>query len=168
MSAQTRQNAENAEQADRAMKEAAKMVESGVSSMKRMSAAISEIKASSGETPKIIKTIDEIAFQTNLLALNAAVEAARAGEAGKGFAVVAELESMVGSSRGAGEQTQKKQEIRSSGGDHCHGYSAQKNRQQPKALKKPAAWRSGGQSALHKKNQGESVIPLDDYDFKDF
>jgi len=90
MSAQTRQNAENSEQADRAMKEAAKMVESGVASMERMSAAISEIKASSGETSKIIKTIDEIAFQTNLLALNAAVEAARAGEAGKGFAVVAE------------------------------------------------------------------------------
>jgi len=90
MAAQTRQNAENSEQADRAMKDAAKMVESGVASMERMSAAISEIKASSGETSKIIKTIDEIAFQTNLLALNAAVEAARAGEAGKGFAVVAE------------------------------------------------------------------------------
>ena len=90
MAAQTRQNAENSEQAERAMNDAAKMVESGVVSMERMSAAISEIKASSGETSKIIKTIDEIAFQTNLLALNAAVEAARAGEAGKGFAVVAE------------------------------------------------------------------------------
>ena len=90
IAAQTRQNADNAEQADRAVKDSGQMVESGVSSMQRMNSAINEIKESSNETSKIIKTIDEIAFQTNLLALNAAVEAARAGEAGKGFAVVAE------------------------------------------------------------------------------
>jgi len=90
MAAQTRQNADNAEQADSAVKETAKVVAEGVSSMERMNQAIGEIKESSNETSKIIKTIDDIAFQTNLLALNAAVEAARAGEAGKGFAVVAE------------------------------------------------------------------------------
>ncbi len=90
IASQTRQNADNADQADNAVKETAKVVESGVSSMERMNQTIHEIQESSNETSKIIKTIDDIAFQTNLLALNAAVEAARAGEAGKGFAVVAE------------------------------------------------------------------------------
>ncbi|MFO7838885.1 MAG: methyl-accepting chemotaxis protein [Desulfosalsimonadaceae bacterium] len=90
IASQTRQNSDNADQADNAVKETAKVVENGVASMERMNAAINEIKESSNETSKIIKTIDDIAFQTNLLALNAAVEAARAGEAGKGFAVVAE------------------------------------------------------------------------------
>ncbi|MBK7672325.1 MAG: hypothetical protein IPJ24_13230 [bacterium] len=58
--------------------------------MSRLETAIADIRTASGETAKIIRTIDEIAFQTNLLALNAAVEAARAGNAGRGFAVVAE------------------------------------------------------------------------------
>ena len=62
----------------------------GSESMSRMVAAIDDIQKQAGETAKIVRAIDEIAFQTNLLALNAAVEAARAGEAGKGFAVVAD------------------------------------------------------------------------------
>jgi methyl-accepting chemotaxis protein len=90
MNAQTKQTAANAGQAEQAMKEASPLVQNGVKAMERMTLSMNEIKASSQETSKIIKTIDDIAFQTNLLALNAAVEAARAGEAGKGFAVVAE------------------------------------------------------------------------------
>ena len=65
-------------------------VAEGRASMGRLSTAIDNIKSSSDQTARIVKTIDEIAFQTNLLALNAAVEAARAGDAGRGFAVVAE------------------------------------------------------------------------------
>ncbi len=90
MSSMTRQNADNAQQANTLAAEARKAANTGTEAMNRMSAAINDIQKSSGETAKIIKVIDEIAFQTNLLALNAAVEAARAGEAGKGFAVVAE------------------------------------------------------------------------------
>jgi methyl-accepting chemotaxis protein len=86
----TRQNASSTGKANGVMVEAKLVVNRGNDAMQQMASAIKEIKSSSDETAKIIKTIDEIAFQTNLLALNAAVEAARAGEAGKGFAVVAE------------------------------------------------------------------------------
>jgi len=90
MSSMTKQNAGNAQQANGLMGQTKEAVATGRDAMGRLSTAIEEIKSSSDETAKIVKTIDEIAFQTNLLALNAAVEAARAGEAGKGFAVVAE------------------------------------------------------------------------------
>jgi hypothetical protein len=83
-------NAAHAKLANELTKEANSATLEGVNAMVKMSVSVQEIKKSSGETAKIIKNIDEIAFQTNLLALNAAVEAARAGEAGKGFAVVAE------------------------------------------------------------------------------
>ena len=86
----TKQNAGNSNQAKHLVGEAGAAVNEADEAMKRMATAITEIKTSSDNTAKILKTIDEIAFQTNLLALNAAVEAARAGESGKGFAVVAE------------------------------------------------------------------------------
>lgn len=90
LTAMTQQNSDNADLANAAASDAGRELGGAVDAMERMTKAIGEIKSSSDETAKIIKTIDEIAFQTNLLALNAAVEAARAGEAGKGFAVVAE------------------------------------------------------------------------------
>ncbi len=86
----TKQNASNAKEA-RILSEGTRQAsDKGMESMKQLSAAMNDIKASADATAKIVKSIDEIAFQTNLLALNAAVEAARAGDAGKGFAVVAE------------------------------------------------------------------------------
>ncbi|QDU69868.1 methyl-accepting chemotaxis protein [Engelhardtia mirabilis] len=90
MSSMTTQNADNARQAQALADSAKESANQGESEMAKMRQAIDAIKASSDETAKIVKTIDEISFQTNMLALNAAVEAARAGDAGKGFAVVAE------------------------------------------------------------------------------
>jgi methyl-accepting chemotaxis protein len=90
ISSMTKQNADNSNQAKILASEARAAANDGDATMRRMAAAINQIKLMSDNTVKIIKTIDDIAFQTNLLALNAAVEAARAGEAGKGFAVVAE------------------------------------------------------------------------------
>jgi methyl-accepting chemotaxis protein len=89
-SSMTKQNAGNSNQAKLLTDQVVSDLAEADIAMKQMAEAIYQIKLSSDNTAKIIKTIDDIAFQTNLLALNAAVEAARAGEAGKGFAVVAE------------------------------------------------------------------------------
>jgi methyl-accepting chemotaxis protein len=90
MAGVTNRNAESAGKANDLTRQARKAADAGADDMHRMTAAMQDIKTSSDDIAKIIKTIDEIAFQTNILALNAAVEAARAGEAGMGFAVVAE------------------------------------------------------------------------------
>ena len=86
----TKQNADNAQEAKTLTDHSNKVVVEASGIMGELTVSMKEISDASGETSKIIKTIDEIAFQTNLLALNAAVEAARAGEAGAGFAVVAD------------------------------------------------------------------------------
>lgn len=90
MSSIAKISAENTRQANERSSGVKSLAERGQSAMVGLNEAMEKIKASSDETAKIVKSIDEIAFQTNLLALNAAVEAARAGDAGKGFAVVAE------------------------------------------------------------------------------
>jgi hypothetical protein len=90
LSSLTKRNADNARHANELSRQTRSAVDSGLTDVKSMEHAMRDIKTSSDDIGKIIKTIDEIAFQTNLLALNAAVEAARAGEAGQGFAVVAD------------------------------------------------------------------------------
>lgn len=90
LSATATQTAANTRQAQQMTDATLTCVSEGRTSMDRLSAAIENIRKSSDQTARIVRTIDEIAFQTNLLALNAAVEAARAGDAGRGFAVVAD------------------------------------------------------------------------------
>jgi hypothetical protein len=90
MASMTKRNAESASKVKILGSQARHAGDTAIGEMRSMSTAMNDIKSSSDDIAKIIKTIDEIAFQTNILALNAAVEAARAGEAGAGFAVVAD------------------------------------------------------------------------------
>ncbi len=109
ISSMTRRNTEGAQKANDLARQARMAADVGAKDMEAMTVAMDEIKTSSDDIAKIIKTIDEIAFQTNILALNAAVEAARAGEAGMGFAVVAEeVRSLAHRSAQAAKETAAK------------------------------------------------------------
>jgi ABC-type transporter Mla subunit MlaD len=90
LASMTRRNADHAKQTDGLMERTRGAVVQARDSMRGLFDSIQQITRSSGDTSKIVKSIDGIAFQTNILALNAAVEAARAGEHGAGFAVVAQ------------------------------------------------------------------------------
>jgi methyl-accepting chemotaxis protein len=85
-----KQTAENSIRAGNLMREAQGAAKKVIECLGGLTTSMHDVSASSEQTSRIVKNIDEIAFQTNLLALNAAVEAARAGEAGAGFAVVAD------------------------------------------------------------------------------
>lgn len=99
-------NAEKASEASDRTEDSTAKLTAAKNEMDELAEAIREMSASSEDTKKIIKTIEDIAFQTNILALNAAVEAARAGAAGKGFAVVAdEVRNLAGKSAEAAKNT---------------------------------------------------------------
>ncbi len=99
-------NADNAKNASQQVSQVGQTIYDSNDQMRQMAGAMEDIKNSSAEIEKIIKTIEDIAFQTNILALNAAVEAARAGAAGKGFAVVAdEVRNLASKSAEASKDT---------------------------------------------------------------
>ena len=106
LSEQVKRNAEEAHNVNEKVSIAAGNVEQSNERMQQLISSMNDIRQSSMEIDKVIKTIEDIAFQTNILALNAAVEAARAGDAGKGFAVVAdEVRNLANKSQQAAKST---------------------------------------------------------------
>ena len=126
ISSMTKRNAESSGRAKTIAAQTRAAADSGADDMTALNAAMADIKTSSSNIGKIIRTIDEIAFQTNILALNAAVEAARAGEAGMGFAVVAEeVRALAQRSALAARETATKIEDSIAKGEHGATLSTQ-------------------------------------------
>ncbi|WP_146180110.1 methyl-accepting chemotaxis protein [Opitutus sp. ER46] len=114
-----RSNADGAQKAKNLSGEATAAANQGATDMAEMRLAVAEIRTSSQDIAKIIRSIDEIAFQTNILALNAAIEAARAGEAGMGFSVVAdEVRQLAQRSAASARETAAKIEVALSRSEH--------------------------------------------------
>ena len=104
LSAEITQNENRAIQLEEASIEIVKLVDDGLTRVKRLAAdtsknatatqrvaeSIQKTENSSKRISEASQMISNISDQTNLLALNASIEAARAGEHGRGFAVVAE------------------------------------------------------------------------------
>lgn len=106
ISAHVKHNAENAQSVSQKVITVNQQMTESNQMMQNTVSAMNEIRDSSSEIGKIIKTIEDIAFQTNILALNAAIEAARAGAAGRGFAVVAdEVRNLAGKTADASKET---------------------------------------------------------------
>ena len=106
ISAHVKRNAENAQSVSQKVVAVNQQMTESNQMMQNTVSAMNEIRDSSSEIGKIIKTIEDIAFQTNILALNAAIEAARAGAAGRGFAVVAdEVRNLAGKTADASKET---------------------------------------------------------------
>ncbi len=119
LASMTKRNADSAQQTKELSNQTRIAADTCAADMQAMNVAMDEIKTSSSDISKIIKTIDEIAFQTNILALNAAVEAARAGDAGMGFAVVAEeVRSLAQRSAQSAKETAAKIEVAISKSEH--------------------------------------------------
>jgi methyl-accepting chemotaxis protein len=115
----SRTTAEQAEQAARGAKLALNLAASGMETVEKTMARMTNLQQKVGAIAEAIMLLSEqtmqisnistlvgdLANQTNMLALNAAVEAVRAGEQGKGFSVVAaEIRKLADQSKKSAEK----------------------------------------------------------------